>query len=70
MICVDIMKEFVCLEVSSSRLDRCLCRHGMGNQGTLMLKEPKFAIKKFKANDLRFMHIDVGYLPKISDESS
>lgn len=65
-----VMRELVCPEVSRSGLDRCLRRHGVGNLRALLPKEPKPAIKKFKAYEPGFVHIDVKYLPQMQDESS
>lgn len=46
-----VMREFICPAVSRSGLDRCLRRHEAGNLRALLPKEPKPAVKKFKAYD-------------------
>jgi hypothetical protein len=36
-----VTREFLCADVSRSGLDRCLCRHGVGNLRALLLEQPQ-----------------------------
>jgi len=58
-----VMREFVCLSVSRSGLDRCLRRHGVGNLRNLLPPPEKAAHKPFKAYLPGYLHMDVKYLP-------
>ena len=46
----------------------CLRRHGVGNLQALKPKEPKPAHGTFKAYEPGYLHIDIKYLPQMSDE--
>lgn len=65
-----VTREFLCPDVSRSGLDRCLRRHGIGNLRALMPKQEKPASKPFKAYEPGYVHIDIKYLPRMSDEKS
>jgi transposase InsO family protein len=65
-----IAREFVIPDLSRSALDRCLRRHGVSNLKTLLPKDDKEPTpkKSFKDYEPGFVHIDVKYLPQMSDE--
>ena len=63
-----VVREFLNPHVSRSGLDRCLRRHGVGNLQALKPKEPKPAHGTFKAYEPGYLHIDIKYLPQMSDE--
>ncbi|RXZ45045.1 IS481 family transposase [Crenobacter cavernae] len=66
-----VVREFLNPEVSRSGLDRCLRRYGVGNLRDLEETAPaKRPSKPFKAYDPGYFHIDVKYLPQMSDETS
>ena len=62
-----VTREFVCLHVSRSGLDRCLRRHGAGNLNALKPQEPAVAFKSYEPG---YVHMDVKCLPQMQDESS
>lgn len=64
-----VCRKFICLEVSRSGLDRCLCRHGAGNLTALLPAAPKAPSKGFKADEPGFAHADAKYLPQMADET-
>jgi transposase InsO family protein/transposase-like protein len=65
-----VTKEFICPLVSRSGVDRCLRRHGVGNLNALKPKGAKPAHKPFKSYEPGFVHVDIKYLPQMSDETS
>jgi transposase InsO family protein len=65
-----VTKEFICQQASRSGIDRCLRRHGVGNLNALKPKAPKLAHKPFKSYEPGFVHVDIKYLPQMSDETS
>ena len=65
-----VVREFLNPQVSRSGLDRCLRRHGVGNLQALKPKEPKPAHGSFKAYEPGYLHIDINYLPQMTDEST
>ena len=64
-----VTREFLCADVSRSGLDRCLRRHGVGNLHALKPAAPKAPHKAFKAYEPGYLHMDVKYLPQMTDES-
>ena len=64
-----VTREFLNPDASRSGLDRCLRRHGMSNLNALRPKEPATARNGFKAYQPGFLHVDVKYLPQMSDET-
>lgn len=64
-----VTREFLCPEVSRSRLNRCLRRHGVGNLNALKPQRPQEAHKAFKSYKPGFVHVDVKYLPQMPGES-
>ena len=70
-----VVREFIEPCLSSSALDRCLRRHGVSDLRTLQRerdgdKDSLQPLKRFKAYEPGFVHIDVKYLPKMQDEAS
>ncbi len=63
-----VVREFLNPDVSRSRLDRCLRRHGMPKLQDLKPRAAKPAHKPFKAYEPGYLHIDVKYLPQMADE--
>jgi len=68
-----VTREFINPDVSRSGLSRCLRRHGVSNLKDMQPKvedddKPKY--KSFKEYDPGFIHVDVKYLPQMSDEES
>jgi len=63
-----VVREFLNPNVSRSGLDRCLRRHGVGNLQAMKPKAPKPAHGSFKAYAPGYLHIDIKYLPQMSDE--
>ena len=63
-----VVREFLNPRVSRSGLDRCLRRHGVGNLRDLKPTVPRPAHKPFKAYGPGSLHIDVKYLPQMTDE--
>lgn len=59
-----VVREFLNPEVSRSRLDRCLRRHGVGNLRDLQTKDLRLKHKAFKADEPGYLYVDVKYLPK------
>jgi hypothetical protein len=64
-----VTREFLCADVSSSGLDRCLHRHGVGILKALLLQQPKEPVKGFKLYEPGYVHVDIKYLPQMLDES-
>jgi transposase-like protein len=64
-----VTREFLCEDVSRSGLDRCLRRHGVGNLHALKPGTPAQPHKAFKSYEPGYLHMDVKYLPQMSDES-
>ena len=64
-----VTREFIHPEASRSALDRCLRRHGVANLKALLPKEegPKTPVKRFKAYEPGFVHVDIKYLPQMPD---
>jgi hypothetical protein len=54
-----VVREFLNPNVSRSGLDRCLCRHGMGNLREMKIKapKPKHSAFKVKAYEPGYIHI-------------
>ncbi len=70
-----VVREFIEPCLSRSALDRCLRRHGVSDLRTLQRerdgdKDSLQPLKRFKAYEPGFVHIDVKYLPKMQDEAS
>ena len=65
-----VVREFLCADVSRSGLDRCLRRHGVGNLHALKPQAPKSPHQPFKSYVPGYVHVDVKYLPQMSDQSS
>ncbi len=65
-----VTREFLCPTVSRSGLDRCLRRHGVGNLRSLLPAADKPTYKAFKAYLPGYLHMDVKYLPQMTDETS
>ncbi len=68
-----VTREFINPEVSRSGLDRCLRRHGVSNLRALQPQiegDEKPKHKTFKDYDPGFVHVDIKYLPQMSDEAS
>lgn len=67
-----IIHEFINTQVSRAGLDRCLRRHGVSNLKDLIPQEEGSEKQKktFKDYEPGYVHIDVKYLPQMSDESS
>ena len=64
-----VTREFICESVSRSGLDRCLRRHGVGNLAALTPAAAKVPHKPFKSYVPGFVHVDIKYLPQMSDEA-
>lgn len=67
-----IIHELINPNVSRAGLDRCLHRHGVSNLKQLLTQEedeekPK---KTFKDYEPGYVHVDVKYLPQMSDQTS
>ena len=58
-----VVREFLNPNVSRSRLEPCLRRHGLGNLRDIKAKAPKPKHSAFKAYAPGYIHIDVKYLP-------
>jgi transposase InsO family protein len=67
-----VVREFICQSVSRSGLDRCLRRHGVSDLKALQPEVEGEArpAKTFKDYEPGFVHVDIKYLPQMSDESS
>ena len=65
-----VTREFICAQATRSGLDRCLRRHGVSNLHTLKPKAPEQKHQAFKSYVPGYVHIDLKYLPQMSDESS
>ncbi|MCC5966656.1 MAG: hypothetical protein JJU24_11000 [Natronohydrobacter sp.] len=65
-----VVREFLNPYVSRSGLDRCLRRHGVGNLRDLQAKAARPKRSGFKAYEPGYIHIDVKYLPQMTDETS
>ena len=67
-----ITHEFINADVSRAGLDRCLRRHGVSNLKQLIPQEEGEATPKktFKDYEPGYVHVDVKYLPQMSDETS
>ena len=65
-----VMHEFLNPDVSRSRLDRCLRRHGVSNLRDLKAKVARPGYSGFKAYEPGYLHIDVKYLPQMADQTS
>jgi len=67
---LTVVREFIRPEQSRSALDRCLRRHGVSNLKELIPAEEgeKKTKKAFKDYAPGFVHVDIKYLPKMSDE--
>jgi transposase InsO family protein len=65
-----VTKEFICEKATRSGIDRCLRRHGVGNLNALKPQTPKLPHKPFKSYEPGYLHMDVKYLPQMSDETS
>lgn len=65
-----VVREFLNPNASRSGLDRCLRRHSVGNLRDLKAKPSKPKHSAFKAYVPGYIHIDIKYLPKMTDESS
>ena len=65
-----VTREFIYPKVSRSGLDRCLRRHWVSNLKALRPEEngTKPPLKTFKAYAPGFVHVDVKYLPQMSDQ--
>ena len=65
-----VTREFLCPHLSRSALNRCLCRHGVGRLADLWpeVEGPPPLPKTFKDYEPGFVHVDVKYLPRMSDE--
>jgi transposase-like protein len=70
-----VVREFINPDVSRAGLDPCLLRHGVVNLRELQAKtlvdegETKPTLKTFKDYEPGFLHMDIKYLPQMSDES-
>lgn len=64
-----VVLEFRNPHVSRSGLDRCLRRHGVGNLRDPKPAAPKPAHGTFKAYAPGYLHVDIKYLPQMSDEN-
>ena len=49
-----VTREFICAQATRSGLDRCLCRHGVGNLNALKPKEPAHPHKAFNSYEPGF----------------
>ena len=67
---LTVVREFIRPEQSRSALDRCLRRHGVSNLKQLIPAEEgeKKTKKAFENYEPGFVHVDIKYLPKMSDE--
>lgn len=65
-----VVREFLNPSASRSGLDPCLRRHGVGNLRDLKAKDVRPNHSGFKAYEPGYIHIDVKYLPLMSDETS
>lgn len=65
-----VVREFLNPAVSRSGLDRCLRRHGVGSLRDMKEKAPKPKHKAFKSYEPGYLHVDVKYLPQMSNETS
>ncbi|GLS05385.1 hypothetical protein GCM10007860_25370 [Chitiniphilus shinanonensis] len=65
-----VVREFLNPDVSRAGLARCLARHGVGRLQALESQPPTDKGKPFKAYEPGFVHIDVKYLPQMSDETA
>ena len=65
---LSVVREFLNPKVSRSGLDRCLRRYGVGNLRNLKPTAPRPAHKPFKAYEPGYLHVDVKYLPQMTDE--
>ena len=63
------MREFLNPDVSCSVLDRCPCRHRVGNLHDHQAKGIRAKHKAFKAYEPGYLHVDVKYLPQMADET-
>ena len=61
-------RGFLNPDASRSELDRCLCRHGVGNLRDLKARDARSKHSRFKAYEPGYIHIDVKYLPEMADE--
>ena len=64
-----VTREFICAKATRSGMDRCLCRHGVGDLNALKPVTPRETPKSFKSYEAAYRHIDVKYLPQMADES-
>ena len=71
-----VVQEFINPDVSRSRLDRCLRRHGVAKLRTLQAQAPadmgevKAPTKTFKGYEPGFLQMDIKYLPQAPDEAA
>ena len=65
-----VTKEFICERATRSGIDRCLRRHGVSNLNALKPKLQKSPHLPFKNYEPGYLHMDVKYLPQMSDETS
>ena len=64
-----VVREFLNPDVSRSGLDRCLRRYGVGNLRDLQAKAARPKHSGFMAYEPGYIHIDVKYLPQMTDET-
>ena len=64
-----VTREFLCAEVSRSGLDRCLRRHAVGSLDGMRPPVPRTPHKPFKSYEPGYLHMDVKYLPQMTDET-
>lgn len=62
-----LVYEFLNMNVSRCGLDRCMRRHGVGHLSDLEAEKAKPKHSAFKSYELRYLHIDVMYLPLMAD---
>ena len=73
---VAVVRTFINADVSRSGVNRCLCRHGVGNLRELQAQaraeagEPEPPVKTFKDYAPGFVHVDIKYLPQMPDEKA